>query len=941
MYHLKYFYVLLGSILWLGPLQAKQSLPDTVYFRQEFETRSSQLFSSGTDGPLIGLADSLLMKREGYSVTSKEYTVLTDLHRELLERLAIHYYQTEGESESFLYYKELILNKAPITNSEIGLFYMNLGFIDLMMPIDYVNALKNFEGASEYLKETEAIAYWGLLVMLMETYKEVEAYDQAWEVVALAEILIQETDLLNDESTVLLTNIKLDILLNEKRPEEALALMEGFDCRSCNEDNKPIRFILTSTKVYLSNRMPDKALELLSQLGGTDLAHNDYSNKARMLGSWIALQKGKLIDAENQLEKIRDYNFSQSQDRLLKYEIAYEIKKKQQRFEEALLEYERYHALRESLSIANARHRSEIMNYRMNKERELVSLNEANLVKDGVIKRERVLYALASLIVLGGLFYFIRISNIKKREQLKLLEKTREIAIAKSNFLENLSHEIRTPITVISGYLSLLRNYTMSPGHILKYTERASKSSDGIIDALNNFLTLTKLEKTVMDFPESSAPLGNFIEDMVHSFEPSARVKKLKLYSKTNIKSDAKVSLSYESLNKVISNLISNAIKYTESGKSIFVSSLLVEHTLTIEVKDEGIGIAENELGLIFDRFYQSEQHRVTGGFGIGLSLVNELVAKMGGTIAVSSKKGLGTNFKVSIPLALNESQFYVEEMGSSEYECLSCEETEEVIDITDSNLPRALIVDDNLEMLGYLGEFLTRDLNCEYAFNGREGLEKAKSAQYDIIISDLRMPEMDGVEFKSELNKLENYKEVPFILLTASPQEFTEELKQTLGINEYILKPFGHNEIMTRIRYLLENKIYQKKMCSLEDEETEFHAAHSEIIEKININILSNISDSDFTVKELADLCGYSQSQLSRIVKKKTGMSLVKIILEIRLLKSYELITKNIYQTVSEVVYAVGLNSKSYFHKKFVERFGINPGDLLKTKTGAENQFI
>jgi YesN/AraC family two-component response regulator len=211
-----------------------------------------------------------------------------------------------------------------------------------------------------------------------------------------------------------------------------------------------------------------------------------------------------------------------------------------------------------------------------------------------------------------------------------------------------------------------------------------------------------------------------------------------------------------------------------------------------------------------------------------------------------------------------------------------------------------------------------------------KKALNKINEQSFDIIISDLKMPIMNGIEFKNALNKQATSKNIPFIFMTSLIKDKAKDI-DLLSFEDYIEKPFKKDEIISRIQFALEKTLNRKKLASTIDSEIEFDSSSSELIKKVKNCILENLTNPDFTVISLCDLCGYGQKKLNEILKSKIGLSIVNTILEIRLLKAYDLIIKNRYETLKEVVYAVGINSRPYFNKKFELRFGIKPGDLRK----------
>ncbi len=588
---------------------------------------------------------------------------------------------------------------------------------------------------------------------------------------------------------------------------------------------------------------------------------------------------------------------------------------------------------KDSIAVAKTKAISDMITDKLTRDNKLAKQKEINKLKAEAAEKEKQMYFFIVItVILASLFFTAWMNSNRKKKRLKLeleLQKSKEIISAKNNFLENISHEIKTPITIITGYLSLIKEHTLEPQKIVNYSNKALLNTERMLEAFNDFLTLFRLDKNPTHTQKvSTKNLNLYVKELVSSFTANCELKEISLFYKSNILEKSLIAYDYEALKKIVYNLVSNAVKYSNMNSKIYVSNLLENDSLHILVKDQGIGIDKNEQDAIFKRFYQSKKHTVTDGFGIGLSLVFELVKKMNGSITLESEENVGSEFHITLPLQLHQCSLYIKDQKTT-FEQL----TENTVrnEPETNNHPKALIVDDNLELISYLEELFSFSLDCTFASNGEEGMSFATKNKYDIIIADIRMPIMDGIEFKSKINALETYKGVPFIMITATPFEALSDLKITLGFDDYIVKPFTKNEIITRVQTLLEKNIYRKKMLAIDDDEINFEGSYSDLTKKMNAVIHENLNNPGFSVKLLAAECGYSQKQLSKIVQSKTGLSLVAIILEVRLLKAYELILKGSHPTLNEVMFAVGINSRTYFSKKFKERFGITPNKLKK----------
>jgi signal transduction histidine kinase/DNA-binding response OmpR family regulator len=635
----------------------------------------------------------------------------------------------------------------------------------------------------------------------------------------------------------------------------------------------------------------------------------------------------------NRAKKSPTFKYLKEFDRIKFHKMEYYSNKNLGNYVESLHGLEDYVTVRDNVKNFNLRVNASILNFKLKRDQKIQQLKAKNEMNELVMEEKKKFYIFSTLVVSVSVsfFIFILILHQRKKKRLKLEyenEKMKEIVTIKNNFIENLSHEIRTPITVTTGYLQMIKNNVMDYSKIVKYSDLTIRNNEQIVEMLNGFLTLLRSDKKSSVHKEISEKMEKFLKETVYAFQGVSEIKGVPIYYKSNIKANQIVAYPYDDLRKIINNLISNALKYTSPTHGIYVHTYIDKSGLNIVVKDEGIGIDKEEQKLIFDRFYQSENHLVTGGFGIGLSLVHELVTKLNGTIQLDSEKHVGSVFTIQLPLAIKNHLLYVNECN---YEYQSIVNSVVATTTTESNLPKILIVDDSIEMIGYLKELLSPILNCTFAFDGAQALKFAKHTQYDIILTDLRMPLVDGHELKTTLDTFENYQAVPYIVMTASAEEYVENHKDELGINDYVIKPFESMELITRINFHLEKNIYKKQLQSTESEVIDFNGAYSEFMEKINKIILENISNNDFTINELAQQCGYSRKQFTQIVQEQTGLTPVKVILEVRMQKAYKLIVIDKYQSINEVYYAVGINSRTYFNKVFTKRFGVKPGELIK----------
>ncbi|MBS4035329.1 MAG: response regulator [Ignavibacterium sp.] len=570
-------------------------------------------------------------------------------------------------------------------------------------------------------------------------------------------------------------------------------------------------------------------------------------------------------------------------------------------------------------------------------------------------------YAVYALIIITGL-YLIRKTELNRsrlRNELKVreleAEKLKEIEKIKSRFFANLSHEFRTPLMLIKGPAEQLA----SGGDVdkekqIKLIQRNSEKLQNLIDQL---LELTQLEAGSLMLKAKKDNIINFTKGVFYSFESLAKQKYIKL------EFNAKPEKIYawfdgDKFEKILNNLLSNAFKFTSDGGVIFLN--IQEHNsengnnILLTVKDSGIGIPESKLHRVFDRFYQVDDSskRAYGGSGIGLALVKELVDLHKWQITVESEVGKGTQFSVIIPSGdsyLDENQKVIADSeilkaddGRSSTEILQdfeINETKKINVNTDqfqreqNNRSTILIVEDSEDVRIYLTDLLKADYNILLAENGEKGLSAAIEKLPDLIISDVMMPEMDGMEFCKRIKSDWQTSHIPVILLTAKASFESKMEGLETGADDYLTKPFSFRELSARIKNLLEQriKILQKvsKDSNLKIENITPNKADQEFLQKAVKIVENNLSNTEFDSDKFAGEIFLSRSQLHRKLHSITGQSTGEFIRTIRLKKAAGLILEK-QLSVTQIAFEVGFNSPSHFTKAFKQMFDCLPSEFI-----------
>lgn len=496
----------------------------------------------------------------------------------------------------------------------------------------------------------------------------------------------------------------------------------------------------------------------------------------------------------------------------------------------------------------------------------------------------------------------------------------------KSRFFANISHELRTPVTLISGMLEFMAE-----------SKTSSKEKDRVEIALGNSRKLSAIVEEMLDLTRAEAgriilkkkthhlqPLLSRTANMFGSLLERNQIRLIMDLSSSPIYVD--VDESY--FEKIINNLVYNAIKFTSTGGWIRINIRLSDdkEEVEIHISDSGSGIAEEDLPYIFDRFYQTTsgaQAKDLKGTGIGLSLVKEFTELHGGGVTVSSKLHHGSVFTVRLPVSTMHDGTVSAPEASPEFEWMQFKKP-----------PVILLVEDHEEMRSYIIDVLGGQFKIVQAAHGAEALQWLASNEADLIISDVMMPVMDGYTFLSSLKADEKMKHIPVIMLTARASEEDKLHGLRLGVDDYVVKPFQTTELRVRVQNLLKNQIQRKewilKPITLEEQMPEVDPGKKQFLDTVTVYVESRISDALIGVGDLAAHLAVSERQLYRTSGELTGLAPAQLIKEIRLKKAYQLLLDRKVAKVAELASMVGYDSAAYFSKQFMERFGKRPTEFL-----------
>jgi signal transduction histidine kinase/CheY-like chemotaxis protein/AraC-like DNA-binding protein/ligand-binding sensor domain-containing protein len=542
------------------------------------------------------------------------------------------------------------------------------------------------------------------------------------------------------------------------------------------------------------------------------------------------------------------------------------------------------------------------------------------------------IYGLTFALLIWGMLRFQRRRlewaahlEAEKAEALRLKELDR----FKSRFFTNITHEFRTPLTVILGLVQSLKN-----GKTAEPAQTIERNSRNLLDLVNQMLDLARLEAGRLKLDLIQADVMLFMRAQIESFHSLAEGKKQRLSFQARPGS-FEMDFDTRHLRQVLANLVGNAIKFTPEYGDIDILALIREgeecDMLELTVSDTGIGIPEDQLPRIFDRFFQldSETSSSGHGSGIGLALTQELVRLMGGTIAVKSTPGEGSIFTVSLPVRRQAPVAAWEHPAPVPPKNGSVPSGGGVRDFFD-DMPLLLLVEDHPDLARYLSQLLKGKYNLMLASNGREAFEKALEIPPDIVLSDVMMPEMDGMELCRHLKNDIRTSHIPVILLTAKAAVEDKLAGLETGADAYLSKPFDQDELLAhldnvlRVRQLLRAHFLQN--TNLEPGLEPVARPQNAFLAQLRELIDRNLEDESFDMTRLSREMAMSRMQLHRKLTALTGQSASVFVRAHRLARARELLVSS-NLTVSEVAYKVGFSDNSYFIKCFKEAYGTTPG--------------
>lgn len=543
----------------------------------------------------------------------------------------------------------------------------------------------------------------------------------------------------------------------------------------------------------------------------------------------------------------------------------------------------------------------------------------------------------------------------EQRDKLEIMvEKVEELSKAKLSFFTNISHELRTPLSLILGPINQLKNADISMEERKNLYEIVNRNAKRLLKLINQLLEIRRIENSSMDLQMKEINFSDFLFKISKLFQNLSKKRNIPLSFHSSLEHPNSM-VDADKVEKIVVNLLANAFKHTPNEGNIQLNLKQVSakefnlpkiHTdyFQIQVKDTGKGIEPEIMENIFERYFSQKSIQKNGlSSGIGLSYIKDLVKIHQGVIRVKSEVSKGSQFDVFLPVIQNVDAFEVIDKNSNleyqyaqrEIESAIAEINEELVfttsykDGTNSNLPTILVAEDNPDMLSFLNGILQKNYNVITAKNGKEALELAQNNSIDLILSDIMMPEMDGLEFCNKIKTNFATSHLPVILLTAKSLEEHQLEGYEIGADDYITKPFNPEILELKIGNILKQRTaFQTKLnreFQIKPKEIKLTSPDEEMLQNLVKLMEANIDNSSFNVNAMCNSVNLSHMHFIRKVKKLTGKRPIDLLKSFRMKRAKDLLSQN-KMTISEVAYCVGFEMPSSFSRTFKKEFGESP---------------
>ena len=654
----------------------------------------------------------------------------------------------------------------------------------------------------------------------------------------------------------------------------------------------------------------------------------------------IHIKQGYLWPATDLLAKAEVVALeSRSRDHLADiYDLQYKIHEANGRWAKALEAYKKSQLYKDS--IVSEKNLIQIQNERVRfeyerRQQEIDSINESFAEEKKLRTTISIAVAIIALLSLFAIVTLLYLLRLKKKQQKALLQ----LEDVRSTFFTNITHEFRTPLTIIIGYGERLKNGLTTSEELAEMGQTITRHGNNLLTLINQILDLSKLKSKQNTLEYHNGNIVGYIHTIVESMRELARRKGILLLFSPE-KQSIMMDFIPDHITKIVTNLISNAIKFTPEEGHIFVTADIEGDMFKMIVADNGHGIDINELPHIFDAFYQGRNSKLETGSGVGLSLVKQLVETMSGNIEIRSAEEAGCVITLSFPLKQGEREWPALADSAIPHPQFISNETDNgdlEDDVTDDDdKPVVLIVEDNNDIMTYIASIIGNEAHILYAQTGQIGLDKALTHIPDIIITDLMMPEMDGLEMCRQIRNNELSSHIPIIVITAKCSEEDKIEGIRAGANYYLYKPFNAKELCVTIESALTHRHAIQENIIRNHGEVSSHAKDISSKDRVFLNkvidtIHVQMKNQGTTNEDIASALCISTKQLNRKITVLTGESLAKYVLRVKMSHARKLLEADKNYSIQEIAQKCGYEDHSNFTRAFKSVYGVTPTQYKK----------
>lgn len=846
-----------------------------------------------------------------------------------LNYLGIGYRNKSNYSKAFEYFVEALKSSEETGNLEQeGYSLINIGNIYIYQT-NYVGAIEYFENA---IKPASKLNNLGMLAYcylnLGRTYSRIEQYDKAEDYFLKTRQIRQD---LNDTNGIITSNADIAELHRLKGDlDKALEyfFLSYKDTQKINNYGAMTFSLNNIAKIYRQKNDLDNAekyaLEALEASKKYELKNDERKVLENL--SLIYQQKGQhekaLILYKNHINK-RDSIFNEESTRKIE-EMRAQYKAEKQEVETQLLKQQ-----------------AELNRLIIERQKTIIVVSVIGIILFLVI----AIIAYRSASIRKSLNIQIRNQRDQALKDKKVIEeqskKLEALDMAKSRFFSNISHDLRSPLSIIIGnqeeIINHEENYLTEKSK--EYLDVAHKNAQRLLYLTDEINELTKLEEGKIQIKSTVVKIKPYLKMLVSMFRSTADFKNINIVFQSSIDDNTNLSIDPYQFEKIIYNLISNALKHSKQNDTVTVSLEIKGQDMCISIKDTGEGIPEASLPYIFDRYYQSPENKyhVYEGLGVGLALVKELVKLHDGSLDVKSKVGIGTTFT----LKLNYSNIQTEGVVPEQSEYITQKNSlwaelwektyqkDNLIDLSllnskNGDYKKILIVEDHPEVRQYIKGLIDDKFNVIEAENGLKALGILAKEQIDLVITDLMMPWMDGFELLKKMQEHEAYGKIPVLVVSARNTDEDRFKVLSSGVNDILHKPFNRGELFLRINNLLSNNQNNGSQFSrlIFNDTNLIGDLEKELLEKIEKLVLDRIDDSNLSVLHLADAMAASERKVYRMIKKLTNLTPYDYIKEVRWQYLEHLVKNKQVKNASEAAKSIGMKNVTNFKNQYKKRF-------------------